>query len=270
MISKKIQWVQTEHQSSNNSIDRFFGKVNNILFFDIYKFKNDQYVMSINIPGTKNRINKNKDLEVLKEEAEKEFSEFLLNLTIPDIKEDIYVFLDIDGVVCTRKSLDDAWENYSGELPAEGFSENLKIKKLTFPGFSMDNWPFDPECIKNIYRYQRLFNKQGYNVKYVISSSWRTGRTVEELNDLFILKGLCLSTIIDKTANSKERIRGNEINIWLKENNALDKPFIVIDDECSDINDYIKKEHIINTTFDTGFDYSKYKEAVYKTLNLLK
>ena len=180
--------------------------------------------------------------------------------------KDIYVFLDVDGVIATQRSLDLKWRDYLGADPHDtDFSEVLEEKNLDFPALSMDDWPFDQECISNFHYYQRIFRQKGHNIKYVISSSWRTGRTVEELEDLFRLKGLVLCQIVDKTGRDKQRKRGREILSLLKDNNVENEPFIVIDDECNDIKEFIDEKYIIDTTFNTGFDYSKMRRCIYKT-----
>ncbi len=184
--------------------------------------------------------------------------------------KDIYVFLDIDGVVATQRSIDLKWRDYMGDDPHDtDFGAVLKEKNLDFPGLSMDDWPFDQECISNLHYYQRMFRQQGHNVKYVISSSWRSGRTIEEIYDLFVLKGLILCKIVGKTGRDGKR--GTQILNWLKDNKVENEPYLVIDDECGfDINEFIDEKHIIDTTFNTGFDYSKMRRAIHKTNELLK
>lgn len=181
-------------------------------------------------------------------------------------KKDIYIFLDVDGVIATQRSLDLKWRDYMGDDPHDqDFGEVLDQKNLNFPGISGDDWPFDQECISNFHYFQRSYRQMGHNVKYVISSTWRGGRTIEEIHDLFVMKGLILCEIVGKTGRDKGRKRGKEILTWLKDNDVEDNPYIVIDDECKfDINKHIDEKHIIDTTFNTGFDYSKMRRAIYK------
>lgn len=267
---KNIEWSQVGHQSSSNNIDRFLGRINNVLFFEIYKFKNDDYVMSIKIPGTKDTIIINESLEYLQQLAQDEIDSFFNGL-IDDSKAvlpDIYVFLDIDGVVATERALDKKWFDYAADMPMTGFGDDLKSKKLAHPPVSMYDWPFDQECISNLHYYQRYYRTKGYNVNYVISSSWRMGRTIEELNKLFAKKGLILHEIVGKTKHGKTR--GEEINEWLKDNNVESNPFIVIDDECDyDIVQHIDDKHLVKTIMYNGFDTLKLKNALYKTNDLL-
>lgn len=178
----------------------------------------------------------------------------------------IHIFLDIDGVIATRKAFNKKWKDFSGfEVGVEDLSSLLEKNNTRFPPLSMDHWPFDTKCCTSIHRLQLKYRKLGYDVRYVISSSWRTGRTIEELDDLFILKGLILDSIVDKTGRSESR--GQEINEWLEENDGLDTPFIVIDDECNyDIKQHIDDKHLIDTKFYSGFNIYKEKEA-YKKIN---
>lgn len=263
-INKPLNWKQTKKQSNSNNIDLYQGKNGDILLFEICRFKNDNYIMSINLPGTKVNIINNSDINVLKEKAQKLFYEFILKMLKPDPKGDIYIFLDIDGVVATRRSLELTWLDYMGEKPITGFDDVLKLKNLKFPSTSMSDWPFDVNCISNIHNLQKYFGSLGYVVKYVISSSWRTGRSVKDLKDVFTIKGLHLNKIVGKTKHRKDRKRGLEINDYIKDNN-ITEAFLVIDDECSyDIEQYVDDKNIINTPFSTGFNYSKLLEAKHK------
>ena len=182
--------------------------------------------------------------------------------------KDIYIFFDVDGVVATQRSLDLKWKDYMGEGPDKDFSKVLKEKNLDFPGLSFTDWPFDQECISNLHYYQRTFRERGYNVKYVITSSWRSG-DIDEIKDIFIMKGLILCRIVGETKRSGKR--GIEILDWLKENGVEDEVYLVFDDECKyDIDDYIEEKHLVNSSFNTGFDYNILRKAMYKTEELLK
>jgi len=175
----------------------------------------------------------------------------------------IHIFLDIDGVVATMKSFNQKWKEITGfDVDDDGFDRS-KESNHRFPPLSMNYWPFDSDCCSAIHELQLKYRRLGYDVRYVISSSWRTGRTIEEMDKLFILKGLVIDTMVGKTPRLDKR--GQEINQWLKENDALNVPFIVIDDECDfDIKQYIDEKHLINTKGYYGFDKLKQKEAYDK------
>ena len=147
------------------------------------------------------------------------------------------LFLDIDGVICLRES--------------------------RYLYFHTDSFK----------RLQNIVTKTDCHI--VISSCWRVGKTVKELQDIFSRNGdqhgqyhgpipqFDVERIIGKTPASgsfpfKDRIngelwgRGLEIDTWLKE--SKDKfnieKFIIIDDETSDMGSY--KEHCVKTHTETG------------------
>jgi hypothetical protein len=75
--------------------------------------------------------------------------------------------------------------------------------------------------------------------KVVISSTWRMGRTVEELKEVFVGVGATFE-IIDKTPVFKDggHCRGNEIYEWIKRNQQFTelphydyKDYVIIDDD---------------------------------------
>lgn len=77
------------------------------------------------------------------------------------------------------------------------------------------------------------------NAKVVISSTWRLGRTVEELQQLLNEAGATF-TVIDKTPNLRHEgcLRGNEIYNWIDKNRDLlgcyvsdFKSYAIIDDD---------------------------------------
>lgn len=183
-----------------------------------------------------------------------------------DVKK-IIIFLDIDGVVATRNALAKKWEEYSGEpFSSEKTQEKLKELQLNWPQTSMWDWPFCQKACANIHKLQRSF--LGYKVVYVISSTWRKGFDLKELEQVFVYKGLLLNEIIGRTDSFGER--GKEILKWLEDNNEQDTPYIVIDDECEyDIIPHIQKENCVQTTFSKGFDGHKVKEAINKVYEQL-
>jgi hypothetical protein len=80
------------------------------------------------------------------------------------------------------------------------------------------------------------------NLKVVISSTWRIGKTLEWLQEILNSRGATFK-IIGKTGYSNSRIRGVEIYEWLKENINLENygcysynfnNFVILDDD-SDI-----------------------------------
>ncbi len=186
--------------------------------------------------------------------------------------KEIIVFLDVDGVIATNNSIDNLWKEYMGEAPDNKFEKILNKKNLPFINTSMSHWPFDRNCISNIHKFQLELHEQGHIVNYVISSTWKSMGTIEELKDLFNMKGLYLTKIIGKTSRVKmsEQVRsdsprGKEILQWLKDNNKEDSTFIVIDDDIDyDIIQYIEEKHCIKTEFKDGFTDGKRNELLNK------
>ena len=80
-----------------------------------------------------------------------------------------------------------------------------------------------------------LYNKlcQEFNLKPVISSTWRLNHTKEQLQKIFIEQGITV-TIYDFTDSFPDEGRGREIEDWIF-NNSYDK-FIILDDSVRDIN----------------------------------
>ena len=182
----------------------------------------------------------------------------------------IHIFLDIDGVVATMNALDAAWEDYCGhKLTGLNWVQTAKKLGLPHPDTSMSHWPFDPVCITNIHQMQRELLAHNIKPKWVISSTWRIGRTEEELADLFELKGLHLMNLVGVTDHNSDP-RGKQIIAWM-EKNARGEQFIVIDDECDfDIRPHIDNKHLVETSFQHGFTATPRIDAVMKSIGLLE
>lgn len=163
------------------------------------------------------------------------------------------VFLDIDGVICTKNSIHQAIADWSG-LDANDkdlFTKYDKICKSIgfFPSFDMDHWPFDKEALKNIHALSR-----DPQVRFVISSTWRVGRTTDQLKRLFTMKGMCIP-IIDRTPSNNDDLkgRGEEIKFWLeKEKDFEVESYVVIDDDSFDIVE-VHPDNFVHTQFKDGF-----------------
>jgi hypothetical protein len=118
------------------------------------------------------------------------------------------LFLDIDGVLVTRETVCERDKFYAPAVSALNIFHSV------------------PGC------------------KAVITSAWRVGRTVEDLNRLFVHNGVAIK-IIGKTDSTKlNGKRGEEILDWI-EKNRYKGPYIVIDDEIFDIIPYIPMHKII-------------------------
>lgn len=133
------------------------------------------------------------------------------------------LFIDIDGVFVTQ--------DYGMKLHNAGVRQPMRV--------------FDPLTVK---RLDDIIDSTECDV--VVSSTWRIGRTIEDLQNLFLGSGLGKSKkIIGKTDMIESRNRGREIKNWLKENTEWNNTmrWAVLDDGYVDVND-----HLFQTSFDTG------------------
>ena len=124
------------------------------------------------------------------------------------------VFLDVDGVLNNTLFYQEHHKN--GTLNSLGFEESN----------------FDPRCMG-------LLNDLivTTEAKVVVSSTWRKGRTVEELSGLFSRMGF-KGEIIGKTpVGCRMCCRGNEIKSWMDDNTDIIGPrhefkkYVIFDDD---------------------------------------
>ena len=139
------------------------------------------------------------------------------------------VFLDIDGVLNSLSS----------------------VLALGNP-----NKCLDPVCVGLV---ARLLKEAG--AKVVVSSSWRIGRTVKELqNELDgIGAGRIADHIIGRTGDGYNGHRGRQIKEWI-EANAPDCSYIILDDDSDMLP--AQKPYFVKTNFDEGFRASHYRKAM--------
>lgn len=160
-----------------------------------------------------------------------------------------YIFLDVDGVLNNE------------EYFMECFNRH-KVKGI----MSMNCFPFDPKCLNNLMKLNQELQKQNYNVKIVLSSTWRLNQI-----DMEIVKSRLAEygmTLFAKTISLNSGDRGLEIKNFI-ENERYEKAdnFLILDDEIGDIKKQFEDIHIIHTNFNTGFDSKKLEESI-KKLNL--
>ncbi|NEN87383.1 HAD domain-containing protein [Paenibacillus elgii] len=129
------------------------------------------------------------------------------------------IFLDIDGVLVTSRHM---------------------VQSKKYFGHA-----FDPECVRSL---QEILEKTEANI--VVSSSWREGRTLKQLQSIFELNGI--KKVVGMTPIIEGAIRGKEIkeylNDILKNGLEVDK-FVIIDDEeeMGELDD-----HLVETSFESG------------------
>jgi hypothetical protein len=85
-----------------------------------------------------------------------------------------------------------------------------------------------------------LYNKicKEFDLRVVITSTWRTNHTIEQLQKIFTEQGIEVP-IYDYTPHLDQEDRGLEIRQWLMANvDCID--WVIIDDKTSDIEPHVK------------------------------
>jgi len=157
-------------------------------------------------------------------------------------ENEVLIFLDIDGVLVTWNS--------------------LKFNKSS----SKDRELFDKSCVKIL---NDVLKKT--NCKVIISSSWRIGRSLEDLREIFF-KNKIETLPFDKTPPSATGRRGKEILAWMFNNNInpQEAKFLVIDDEIYDIVPVVELKNIFHVrgSLKTGL-VKKDKKIIFKKINAM-
>ena len=94
-----------------------------------------------------------------------------------------------------------------------------------------------------------------FDLKPVISSTWRINHTIEELQKIFTEQGIDV-TIYDYTPNIDQTPRGIQIKSWLDNNQCDD--WVIIDDKTSDIDPYVSNS--VKCRSWLGLTEDEYKE----------
>lgn len=185
-----------------------------------------------------------------------------------------YLFLDIDGVVCTLRSVVRTMANYfemefhEEYWTDEKFNDKRKeeMDKIfqaktdadpsTYPSWSMSNWPMCHMAINNL---NDIVEETGCEV--ILSSSWRyttglkgTERKLKENGFRFDLK--------DQTPTDLQTSeRGREIQHWLNENDRGCENYVIIDDDWQDIYGH-HPDNLVVTQFNLGLTDIKKQLAI--------
>lgn len=129
------------------------------------------------------------------------------------------IFLDIDGVLNNQETFARRRAEYDADR--EAYLKKLKDRKFS------DDSEIDRNLIQELNKIIRATGP-----KIVVSSSWRIGRTVEELQDLLKRNG-CIGEVIDKTGRSSHGIRGLEIQEWIDTHKEYHiSNFVILDDDA--------------------------------------
>lgn len=146
--------------------------------------------------------------------------------------------------------------DFDGVLNSQLYHTTPVKDRETNLGFAGD---IDPAAVKLL---NQLCSDTG--AKVVVSSTWRLGRTVEELQDLLNKRGFT-GEVIGTTPDMRTGqhghciLRGNEILAWIKENRAIigadyhDYRHYVIFDDDSDMlywqrNNYFQTDPYVGLT----------------------
>lgn len=156
------------------------------------------------------------------------------------INKNKILFLDIDGVLISQEYSKLMYNKY-------GPSQSWKR--------------FDPKAITILSDIV-----SSTNCKIVISSAWRIGRSVEELQNIFRKQNFKFyDNIISKTTSISMPVsRGKEITTWI-ENNINDiYSYAILDDEDYDLKNHVSR--LIQTNFTYGL-LDCHKQKVINLLN---
>lgn len=161
-----------------------------------------------------------------------------------------YIFLDIDGVLNNMNYWDECFARHH-------------VKGI----MSMHCFPFDPKCLNNLFKLNQELQKKNYNVKIVLSSTWRLNRVDTEIvNSRLAEYGM---RIFANTISLNSGNRGLEIKDFLEdEQYGKADNYLILDDEIKDIKEQFEGKNIIHTNFNTGFDNAKLEEAIKKVKQL--
>lgn len=183
------------------------------------------------------------------------------------------IFLDFDGVLNHQNW----YKRRMAEIDSEDFISHYPF------------YEFDPESIEQL---NRIVDET--NAKIVVSSTWRIGRTVEELQHLLDRVGF-IGEIVDTTPHffakgtdndgkgiSYSVPRGCEIDWWMKERGkfqrinwskekqleyletSLIKNYVILDDDSDML--YCQREHYVKcNVYDSGLD----KQTADKAIQIL-
>lgn len=150
-------------------------------------------------------------------------------------KESIAViFLDIDGVLMPLNSPGNKELYKQGQKLFNKYADFSEMEVATIKAHF-----FSTDALKNldalIRKVQNLMP-----VRIVISSAWRLGFTVEQLQNIFSLHSFS-KLIIDKTLQGLTR--GFEIHSWLQKHRAIER-YVILDDNDHGISD-IYSDHFV-------------------------
>ena len=160
------------------------------------------------------------------------------------------LFLDIDGVLNSKQAFK-FWHHHRDQKRWENGLEHYK--GTLFQYLAQE---FCPICLSNL----EWIMREVEDLRIVVSSTWRLGKTVEMLKEIFEFSPIIANAILDKTPRLEDRIRGHEIQEWLDEQAfARIEKFVIVDDD-SDMDHLM--DRLVKTDNNVGLDYNKAREII--------
>lgn len=138
-------------------------------------------------------------------------------------------------------------------LDIDGVLNSANMNNEFIPEIEGQYYPYEPILVENL---NKVIRKTG--AKIVVSSTWRLGESVENLQHLLLKIG-CVGEVIDKTDNYSERfvVRGCEIFKWILDNEKLlgchhydFEDYVIIDDDTDML--YDQRNNFVNTNGKLG------------------
>ena len=131
------------------------------------------------------------------------------------------IFLDFDGVMDTARY-------------------ELILRISGRPSVDAYGTVFDPECVWNL---RQIIDKTG--AKIVVSSSWKSIMSFEELLDMWEMRDLPGEVIGTTPYNLECRNRGDEIDLWLKECDE-ECQYVILDDiDAGNFNEHQQERLVV-------------------------
>lgn len=145
------------------------------------------------------------------------------------------IFLDFDGVLNSARTI-------------IAYGQGMLLPRSRF-----DDPKFDPVALSLVRALA-----EDTDAKIVVSSTWRTGATLEELQRIFELYNWdTRGTIIDMTPSYMNVRRGLEINSWLDSNSWSN--YVILDDGTGFLDEQLP--HLIKTDMYEGFQFRDFIKA---------
>lgn len=170
------------------------------------------------------------------------------------------LFLDIDGVLNSAQSA----RLHARERERAKRGEPAWLDALGRRALRDDE--FCPIACSNLLTILEEFP----DLYIVVSSSWRFGRTVDELKEVLAKAGIPKDRVIDKTPYLSGKQRGVEIAHWMLQNTKVPpgsimipiyqvSKWVILDDDSDMIG---VRSHFIKTDYQVGLDFITARKVI--------